>query len=340
MARIGEDASDGLRLLGRAPPPTAGGGGRHGGVYAGFGPDDDDGADLGDLAAWSFSGAGDVELRAMHGAPAELHLDEHGEGGGFGDDGDGGGDDEPEEDMDAVMESERSYDAVMRAKPMLRTGQLIALNTVWAALQTYWFVLYIVTMPSQVLRIVGDDAKGYAMFVVFLVGGIVNFVASVVVGYLADRVYSPYGRRYTWLVAGVATMVPVTIGMAAAKSLAAITLVYVSISFVSNAVSVPFNGLIADVVNSEQRGRASAVMGAMGLVGYVTGAGLGMAYTSIGDVGMYCLISGLLVVATGVTYAVIKEPAFTREDLRRIKQKEASTARQRRANGQCCRRTR
>ena len=323
MARNLEDA-DGKRLLGGAPPPALGGS-RHG-AYAGVGADDYDGADLGDLAAWSFSGAGDVELRAMHSAPAELHLDEHGEGGGFGDGGDG--DEEPEEDMDAVMESERSYDAVMRAKPMLRTGQLIALNTIWAALQTYWFVLYIVTIPSQVLRIVGDDAKGYAMFVVFLVGGVVNFIASVVVGYLADRVYSPYGRRFTWLVAGVATMVPVTIGMAAAESLAAITLIYVGISLVSNAVSVPFNGLIADVVNSEQRGRASAVMGAMGLVGYVTGAALGMAYTSIGDVGMYCLISGLLVVATGVTYAVIKEPAFTREDLRRIKQKEASKSQQ------------
>lgn len=59
-------------------------------------------------------------------------------------------------------------------------------------------------------------------------------------------------------------------------------------------VSVPYNGLIADQTPSAQRGFSSGVMGAMTLVGNVSGAIIGVFFTRVGVVWTYGMVSFLL----------------------------------------------
>jgi MFS family permease len=219
--------------------------------------------------------------------------------------------------------SSSSYDRANAQVAPLRLRQLLALNGVWLAFQLFWFVLLIVTLPSQALRIVGTDAKGYAMFVIFMVGGTLNLLASLVFGYGADRMYSRWGRRYVWLIGSTVLLVPFLIAVAAAATLAALTLLYAAIFVVTTGVSVAFNGLVADVVHRAQRGRASAIMGAMGVAGYVLGAVLGLVYTSIGDYGMYGILSGVLLGSVALAYWTVPEPPFTRADLARVRLQDA-----------------
>ncbi|XP_048578947.1 uncharacterized protein LOC116613951 isoform X2 [Nematostella vectensis] len=66
-------------------------------------------------------------------------------------------------------------------------------------------------------------------------------------------------------------------------------------------MNVPYNGLIADQTPPSQRGFSSGVMGAMTLVGNVTGAGIGLFFPRLGVVGTYGLIAILYFVCVILT---------------------------------------
>lgn len=66
-------------------------------------------------------------------------------------------------------------------------------------------------------------------------------------------------------------------------------------------VSVPYNGLIADLTPPLQRGLSSGVMGAMTLAGNITGAAIGLFFFRLGVVGIYSLVCCLFVVCVLIT---------------------------------------
>ncbi|GFS20894.1 permease transporter, partial [Elysia marginata] len=72
-------------------------------------------------------------------------------------------------------------------------------------------------------------------------------------------------------------------------------------------VAVPFNALVADISHPSQRGFNSGVMGAMILLGNVTGALAGISFTHIGVLSMYAVIIGMLVVCVLITTFTITE---------------------------------
>ncbi|XP_046584723.1 uncharacterized protein LOC124291706 isoform X1 [Haliotis rubra] len=80
------------------------------------------------------------------------------------------------------------------------------------------------------------------------------------------------------------------------------------------AVTVPFNALVADKSHPTQRGFNSGVMGAMILLGNVSGAAAGLSFTHIGVIGIYGLILGILVLCVTVTVVSTKEYR-TKEEL-------------------------
>lgn len=80
-------------------------------------------------------------------------------------------------------------------------------------------------------------------------------------------------------------------------------------------VSVPYNGLIADVTPPLQRGFSSGVMGAMTLAGNITGAAVGLFYFRLGVVGIYSLLCIIFLVCVLVTVLCSTEvPLATKPD--------------------------
>jgi len=59
--------------------------------------------------------------------------------------------------------------------------------------------MLVIAVPSQVKALTGEEDKGFGLFVLFVVGGAVNLIASIFLGYACDHVYSPFGRRYSWV---------------------------------------------------------------------------------------------------------------------------------------------
>lgn len=78
-------------------------------------------------------------------------------------------------------------------------------------------------------------------------------------------------------------------------------------------VSVPYNGLIADVTPPLQRGFSSGVMGAMTLGGNITGAAIGLFYFRLGVVGIYSLLCFVFVVCVLITVFCSTEEPLTTE---------------------------
>ncbi|XP_031552180.1 uncharacterized protein LOC116289408 [Actinia tenebrosa] len=72
-------------------------------------------------------------------------------------------------------------------------------------------------------------------------------------------------------------------------------------------MSVPYNGLIADQTPPSQRGFSSGVMGAMTLVGNVTGAAIGLFFPRLGVVGTYALIAILYFICVVLTVSTCPE---------------------------------
>ncbi|XP_005108633.2 uncharacterized protein LOC101850035 [Aplysia californica] len=72
-------------------------------------------------------------------------------------------------------------------------------------------------------------------------------------------------------------------------------------------VAVPFNALVADKSHPSQRGFNSGMMGAMILLGNVSGAAAGIGFTRIGVLSMYAIIIGVLVVCVLITTFSITE---------------------------------
>lgn len=72
-------------------------------------------------------------------------------------------------------------------------------------------------------------------------------------------------------------------------------------------VAVPFNALVADISHPSQRGFNSGVMGAMILLGNVSGALAGISFTHIGVLSIYSIVIGMVVVCVLITTFTITE---------------------------------
>ncbi|KAK6187671.1 hypothetical protein SNE40_005647 [Patella caerulea] len=68
-----------------------------------------------------------------------------------------------------------------------------------------------------------------------------------------------------------------------------------------SAVTVPFNALVADKSHPSQRGFNSGVMGAMILLGNVSGAAVGLSFSHIGVLSIYGCIIGILILSVTIT---------------------------------------
>eukprot|EP00795_Rhopilema_esculentum_P002204 gene2204-17806_t len=74
-------------------------------------------------------------------------------------------------------------------------------------------------------------------------------------------------------------------------------------------ISVPYNGLIADKTPAAQRGFSSGVIGAMTLLGNVSGATIGVFFTSLGVVWTYAIIASLVFICVLATILSCPERA-------------------------------
>jgi len=166
-------------------------------------------------------------------------------------------------------------------QPQLSWWRLVLLNMYWFAFSLLWFTLLIVVVPSKVRDLSGDENKGHGMFVLFAISGLVTFLSSLLMGYANDRMTeTKMGRRRPLILIGCFAMLPFLFGTSLVDNFAMYVFLYICLTIASVVSTVPYNGLFADVVPTNQHGYASAIMAALSQAGNLVGASLGLSYKS------------------------------------------------------------
>ncbi|HIQ06290.1 MAG TPA: MFS transporter, partial [Anaerolineae bacterium] len=202
----------------------------------------------------------------------------------------------------------------MKRKP-LSTWQQALLSLFWFSFSVHWTAILIVTMPSQILMMVGDERKGRALGLALLLGAFVSMVAAPVIGAMSDRMHFRWGRRRPWIVVGTLLNCMTLLGLAYlpregdATSLVPWIIAFMLVEFFNNVASAPYSALIPDVVPSFQRGSASGWLGLMTMVGNFVGGITGLFIGPLGGViGIYWVIVVVMLLGMVITVASVREP--------------------------------
>ncbi len=83
--------------------------------------------------------------------------------------------------------------------------------------------------------------------------------------------FARFGRRRPYILLGTLVNIAALVWMALARDIVSLAVAYALIQFSNNAATAPFHALLPDIVQKEQRGLVSGVMGLLATVGSISG---------------------------------------------------------------------
>jgi len=229
---------------------------------------------------------------------------------------------------------------------------LISISLFWLALNFHWTAILFIILPSQIEALLahsylqshtlfnaGDlngfinNNKAVALALVSSPGLLVALVSNPLFGMLSDRTTGRFGRRKPYILCGTLLNIVGLFLMAVAPNIIVLMLALCLVQLANNGAAAPFHAYLPDLVNAEQRGLASGMMGVAQSLGIVLGAlGVGqliqidpvLKATSLGAANhALSTYSNQLLIAYGVialficilmliTLVAIKEPSWQR----------------------------
>jgi MFS family permease len=187
----------------------------------------------------------------------------------------------------------------------------ICLNAFWFAFSVLWSSLLVVTIPSQVLNMVGDARKGTGMAWIMGLGAFIALVLPPFVGAISDRSRFRMGRRRPFILAGTVINCLALLGMAYFDSFSLYVLAFLFVEFGNNLAMAAYSALIPDIVPHDQRGLASGYMNLMVMLGTIAGVAAAGVLTAEAVVLLYGLLIAVLLVAMLITVFTIEEETLT-----------------------------
>ncbi|MEW5883751.1 MAG: MFS transporter [Armatimonadota bacterium] len=197
------------------------------------------------------------------------------------------------------------------ALPRRSMAWQFGLSAYWFATSMKWFLLLSAVLPGQVEALVPGGEKGTLWGRVVLLGALWALVGPALFGWLSERFPTKYGKWRPWLVLGSATTVGAMLVLARPEQYSIIVLGYVLLQIGDDLAQGPYSSLIPGLVSTEQRGRASGVMGFLQLSAQIVGA---LAARALGDVVLiYVMLASVNVLCALVTLATVREEIPERE---------------------------
>ena len=187
----------------------------------------------------------------------------------------------------------------------------ICLNAFWFAFSVLWGSLLVVTIPSQVLSMVGDARKGTGMAWIMGLGAFIALVFPPFVGAISDRARFRMGRRRPFILAGTVINCLALLGMAYFDSFSLYVLAFLFVQFGNNLATAAYSALIPDIVPHDQRGLASGYMNLMVMLGTIAGVAAAGILTTRAVVLLYWLLMAVLLVAMLITVFTVEEEPIT-----------------------------
>src|SRR5919204_657107 len=161
-------------------------------------------------------------------------------------------------------------------------GRHIALAAFWFGGNYHWGVILAVLLPLQVSRLVPRDQEGTDLGIALGLGSFFAMVLPPLGGHWSDGLRTRWGRRRPVIVVGTLANAAALLLLMAAPNYLALLVAYQAVQIFNNAAGAAFNGIVPDVVPSEEFGRQSGVLGAMVQLGYVGGLLSFLVFSSLG----------------------------------------------------------
>lgn len=152
---------------------------------------------------------------------------------------------------------------------------LVAISILGFALNFHWAAIGIIILPSQIVKMVGNDLKGEAIAAIVTPGAFISLFANPLFGMLSDSTrgwLARWGKRRPYIIGGTILNVVALVWMVLARDVLSLGFAYCLLQFASNAIQAPFHALLPDIVPAEQRGQASGFIGLLGVLGNIGGA--------------------------------------------------------------------
>lgn len=192
------------------------------------------------------------------------------------------------------------------------TGQHLALSLYWFSQNFHWGALLTVALQSEVIRIVGESRKEWALGLLLGIGAFVAMLTQPLAGAASDRSLLRWGRRRPFMVVGTLLACGALMAMAYSPSFVGFVIAFCAVQLTLNISSAGYQGLIPDLVPADQRGTASGYMGLMTMLGTLMGLGLAGVLLDQGLVlPLYGMLIGVLLVGLLVTLMFVKETPLT-----------------------------
>ncbi len=209
----------------------------------------------------------------------------------------------------AVPVVEGLIDEEVGARPTERLPlrQLVQLSIYWLGIQAIWGGVGIFTQ-ERIPELVPPGQGGTFLALSGWFALPVNLLVQPTMGAISDYTISRWGRRKPYIIIGSTLDVVFIIGLATSQTYLSVVAFIVLLQLSSNFAQGPFQGYVPDLVPHAQVGLASALIGAMQLIGNLAGnLVIALAYV-MGDFTVPMIILGLLELATAIgTFVWVRE---------------------------------
>ena len=188
-------------------------------------------------------------------------------------------------------------DAGARPTERLPIRQLLQISIYWLGINAIWGGVGIFNQRRVDELAPPGEAGAYLNLMGWLALPVVLLVQPTV-GMISDYTMSRWGRRKPYIVIGSILDVVFLIGLATSQTFVSLVVFVILLQFSSNFAQGPFQGYVPDLVPPEQVGLASALVGAMQTIGFVTGAVLIAIAFAFGQFTLMLIVLGIVELAT------------------------------------------
>lgn len=193
----------------------------------------------------------------------------------------------------------------------------VFISLLWFALFAQWMTVVPIIVPDQVAAILGSngEVKEGISGTILAAGAFVALVVAPIAGALSDRWRSPYGRRWQFLIVGIAGSclgLLLLLPFGPGSSLWLYAAAFLFLQFWWNIVSGAYAGLVPDVVPEPDQGTASAWINVMSILGTIVGNGMvATLYAPGHPAAAIAVLVALNLTCLGLTVMKVAEPAAT-----------------------------